>query len=73
MVEGFKWENRRKWVARVFWGCGIGWGCVLVALFLPWVTDAKITAVAMPLAVLTGSNIASYIFGAAYENVKGGR
>ena len=71
MTDGFRWENRRKWVARVLWGCGFGWGCLLVALFLPWVPADKISAVAMPLAGVTGSVIAAYIFGAAWENVRG--
>lgn len=73
VTEGFKWENRRKWVARVLWGCGAGWLSLFVAMFIPSVPDAKITAVVWPLAMLTGSTIGAYIFGAAWENVKGAR
>lgn len=73
MTEGFRWENRRKWVARVLWGCGAGWLALFVSLFMPFVPEAKMTALAWPLLGLTAATIGSYIFGAAWENVKGGR
>ncbi len=73
MTEGFSWENRRKWVARILWWCGAMGAACATAMFIPSVTADKISAVMLPVAGLAAATVGSYLFGAAYENVKGGR